>query len=182
MTVLRCHANSNEHDRQIEPFCSSYMIGLPSFLLGYTFVFYVPSENATLIPVIVSAMRWSWTSYVIFIYILSIYITYIYIFQYCYLVWTAVLFDWHSSWCRTVSSFLYIILRCARTILQARISERDLWKRLASSFLRGSQLSWQIRTHRSRWSTYSGSRIYSYIYWHIFLYIIRVTWNLLKFR
>lgn len=80
MTVLRCHANSNEHDRQIEPFCSSYMIGLPSFLLGYTFVFYVPSENATLIPVIVSAMRWSWTSYVIFIYILSIYITYIYIY------------------------------------------------------------------------------------------------------
>ncbi|KOC69122.1 Acetylcholine receptor subunit alpha-like [Habropoda laboriosa] len=58
--------NSNEHDRQIELFCSSYMIGLPNFLLGYTFVFCVPSENATLIPVIVSAMRWSWTSYVIY--------------------------------------------------------------------------------------------------------------------
>ncbi|OAD53105.1 Acetylcholine receptor subunit alpha-like [Eufriesea mexicana] len=33
--------NSNEHDRQIEPFCSSYMIGLPNFLPWLPLTFFM---------------------------------------------------------------------------------------------------------------------------------------------
>ena len=196
MTVLRCHATSNEHDRQIEPFCSSiydrssqqffllfistlsfynsffvsrsrsrslsffpFVLFFSSlfffFLLSFLFLSclrsYVPSENAIpLIPVIVSAMRWSWTSYVIFIYIyiyiLSIYIIYIHItyFDIVTWCWTAVLFDWHSSWCR-IGQLLFIIILFSGVLersYKARImsAATSLDNGSPSSFLRGSEL------------------------------------------
>lgn len=78
MTVLRCHVTATSTIARLNLFARHIWSVFPVFSLVISFVFCVPSENATLIPVIVSAMRWSWTSYVIFIYYL--YIIYIHIY------------------------------------------------------------------------------------------------------